>query len=80
MFPNSIRLNFLPNNSFFELTLFEAFVDHKLNVAKIIISVFDPVENIVEKGEMLVMLWEKGKILDISISSLPHNVCKSLLS
>ena len=41
----------LPNNNFLDLAKLKAFADNKLNVAKIMISVFDRVENIVGKGE-----------------------------
>ena len=44
-------LNSLPNDKFLNLTKFRAFADDKENVAKIMISVFDRVENIVGKGE-----------------------------
>ena len=43
--------NSLPHNNFFDLTKFKAFADDKLNVAKVMIYVFDRVENIVGKGE-----------------------------
>ena len=33
-------------------TKLKAFADHKLNVTKMVISIFDRVENIVEKGEI----------------------------
>ena len=48
----------------------KAFVDDKLNVTKMIISVFDRVENIVQKG----------KIACTSNFSFSHNVFKRLLS
>ena len=44
-------LNLYHITFFFEWTKFKAFADDKLNVAKIMISVFDRVENIVGKGE-----------------------------
>ena len=37
--------------SFLDWTKFKAFAEDKLNVAKIMISAFDQIENIVEKGE-----------------------------
>ena len=40
-----------PNNKTFALTKLGAFADNKFNVAKIKISGFDKVENIVGKGE-----------------------------
>ena len=45
------RLNSLPNNIILDLTKLKAFVDNKLNVAKMTISLFDRVENTVQKGE-----------------------------
>ena len=44
-----IVINFLPN--FFNLTKFKAYADDKLNVANMRISLFDTVQNTVEKGE-----------------------------
>ena len=41
----------LPNDIFFDRTKFKAFADDQLNIAKIIISVFDKIEHIVGKGE-----------------------------
>ena len=46
-----LTLNSLPNNTFFDWTKFKAFADDKLNVTKIMISVFDREENIVGIGE-----------------------------
>ena len=43
--------NSLPNEKFLGLTKLKAFADNKFSVAKIMISLFDRVENIVEKGE-----------------------------
>ena len=43
--------NSLPNVNFLDRTKFKAFADDKLNVGKIMISVYDRVENIVGKGE-----------------------------
>ena len=51
-------------------TKLKAFADDKLNVTKMIISVFDRVENIVGKGE----------IACTSNFSFSHNVFKRLLS
>ena len=39
----------LTNNKFLDRTIFKAFTDNKLNVANVMISVFDRVENIVGK-------------------------------
>ena len=44
-------INASQNDSFIDLNKFKAFADDKLNVAKIMISVFDRVENTVGKGE-----------------------------
>ena len=43
--------NSLPNDKILDLTKFKALADDKSNVAKIIISLIDRVENIVGKGE-----------------------------
>ena len=40
-----------PNNKIFYVTISKAFTDDKINVAQIMIPVFDRVENIVGKGE-----------------------------
>ena len=45
------RVNYLPNDKILDFTKLKAFADNKLNVAKIIICLFDKVENIVGKGE-----------------------------
>ena len=45
------KSNSLLNDKILDWTEFKAFADIKLNVAKITISVFDKVENIVGKGE-----------------------------
>ena len=54
----------------FGLTNLKAFADHKFNVAKMMFSLFDWIENIVGKGEMLVTsifsflsMFSKGLIL-----------------
>ena len=44
-------LNPLPNDKIFDLTKLKALADDKLKVAKMMISLFDRVENTVEKGE-----------------------------
>ena len=44
-------LTLYQNDNFLDLTKFKAFADDKWNVAKIIIYVFDRVQNIVGKGE-----------------------------
>ena len=43
--------NCLPNDKIFDATKLKAFADDKTNVAQIMISVSDRVENIVGKGE-----------------------------
>ena len=46
------HLNPFPQEKNLDQTKFKAFADNKLNVTKIIISVFDRVENIVGQGEV----------------------------
>ena len=46
-------INSLPNNKILDWTKLKAFADDKLDNAKIMISVYDWVENIVGKGENL---------------------------
>ena len=48
---NEMWLNPCPNGTFFRWTKFKAFADDAFGVAKLIISVFYRVENIVGKGE-----------------------------
>ena len=43
--------NPLPNDKSLDVTNFEAFADDKIKVAKIRISLFERVDNTVEKGE-----------------------------
>ena len=43
--------NSLPNGKILDVTKLKAFVEDKINIAQITISVFDRVENIVGKGE-----------------------------
>ena len=62
-----IWLNSLPNDKILDETKLKAFADDKINVAQMMVFVFDRVENIVENGEMLVT----------SILSFSHNVLKS---
>ena len=63
-------VNPFPQNKILDQTKLRAFADDKLNVMKLILSVFDRVENIVAKGE----------IACTSNFSLSHNVFKRLLS
>ena len=48
------RLSFLPNDKILDWAELKAFADDKLNVAKIMPSLFDRVENLI--------LWEKEKM------------------
>ena len=48
---NSSWFNPLPNYKILEVTKLKTFADDKLNVAKMMISLFDRVENTVAKGE-----------------------------
>ena len=59
----------LPNDNFLYLTKFKTFADDKLNITRIMISVFDKIET----------LWEKGKMLVNSIFSFSNNVSKRVL-
>ena len=43
--------NTLPNNKILDATKLQAFADDKFNVAKLMISLFDRIENIAGKGE-----------------------------
>ena len=43
--------NSLPKDKIWDVTKFKAFADDKMNVAQMMISVFDRLETIVEKGE-----------------------------
>ena len=63
-------VNPFPHDKIMNQTKLKAFADDKLNVTKMIISVFDRVENIVEKGE----------IAGTSNFSFTHNIFKRLLS
>ena len=45
------EINSLQNNKILDQSKWKAFADDKLNIAKIVISIFDLVENIVGKGE-----------------------------
>ena len=45
------KFNSLPNNKILDLSKLKAFADDKATVAKMMISLFDRVENIVEKEE-----------------------------
>ena len=64
------NFNPIPHDEILDQTKLKAFADDKLNVTKMIISVFDRVENIVGKGE----------IACTSNFSFSHNVFKRLLS
>ena len=62
-------LNSLPNNKFLDMTKLKAFADHRLNVAVMMISFFDRLENTVGKE----------KILETSIFSFSLTVFQSLI-
>ena len=64
------RFNPFQHDKILDQTKLKAFADDKLNVTKIIISVFDRVENIVGKGE----------IACTSNFSFSHNVFNRVLS
>ena len=63
-------INPFPHDKILDQIKLKAFADHKLNVTKMIISVFDIVENMVGKGE----------IACTSNFSFSHHVFKRLLS
>ena len=67
-------VNPLTDVKILDQTKLKAFTDDKLYVTKIIISVFDRVENIVGKGEIA---WEKEKLLVQAISPFPTMFSKS---
>ena len=67
---NILCFNPFPRDKILDQTKLNAFADDELNVTKMIISVFDRVENIVGKGE----------IACTSNFSFSHNVFKRLLS
>ena len=64
-------LNSLPNEKNFEMAKLKVFADNKINVAQMIVPVFDRIEK---------TSWEKGKMLVTSIFSNSHNVFKRLQS
>ena len=66
----------LSNAKILTLAKFKAFADNKFSVAKTMISVFDPVENIVGQGENA---GYHGWRLVTSIFSFSHDVFKSFL-
>ena len=67
--PSDSWFNLFPHDKILDQTKLKAFADDKLNVIKMIISVFDRVENIVAKGE----------IACTSNFYFSHNVFKRLL-
>ena len=69
-FLNSSMFNPFPHNKILDQTKLKAFAEDKLNVTKMIVSVFDREENIVGKGE----------IACTSNFSFSHNVFKRLFS
>ena len=62
------RFNSFPHDKILDQTKLKTFADDKLNITKLIISVFDKVKNIVGKGE----------IACTSNFSFSHNVFKRL--
>ena len=68
-YPSRRYINSFPHDKILDQTKLKAFSDDKSNVTKMIISVFDRVENIVGKGE----------IACTSNFSFSHNVFKRLL-
>ena len=61
--------NSIPNNKNLDMTKLKAFADDKLNIARIMISLYDGVENTMGKGKMLVT----------SIFSFYHGVFQNFL-
>ena len=52
-----MSFNSLPNDKFLDPTKFRAFADDNSNVTKMVIFLFDRVENIVGKGENAVLQY-----------------------
>ena len=75
------HINSLPNNKILDVIKLKAFAHDKLNIDRMMISLFDSEENTVGKGELIVKktLWEKEKMLVPSIFSFFHSVFQSLL-
>ena len=48
---SKLYINSLPHSKVLDLIKFKAFADDKTNLTKMIVSVFDKLENIVGKGE-----------------------------
>ena len=69
------NIDSLPNDKFLDLTKFKAFAEDKLDMANMVMSVFDKVENIVGKGEyagyqhflLFSTMISKGPFLRVSI-------------
>ena len=51
LFIDNLHINSLPNNKILNVTRLKAFADDKFSVAKVMISLFDKIQNIVRKGE-----------------------------
>ena len=49
--PKNSSFNRLPNKKIMNMTKFKAFAEDKLNVAEMIVYIYDRIENIVGKGE-----------------------------
>ena len=80
-------LNSLPNDKILDWSKLKAFADDKIKVLKMMVFVFDRVENIVGKGENaglsligLKTLWEKEKMMVTSIFSFSHFVFKGFFT
>ena len=60
--------NPFPHNKILHQTKMKAFADGKINVTKMIISVFDRIENIVGKGEIALpsQFFQKASFVDAS--------------
>ena len=79
----SLILNSLPNDRILDWSKLKAFTDNKIKVLKMMIFVFDKVENIVGKGEnagyqrafyprLLYTMFSEG-FLPRVINPFPHN-------
>ena len=65
----TFQYNPLTNDKILDMTKLKAFADEKLNIAWMTISLFNRIENTVEKGENV----------DYQHFSFPHSVFQSLL-
>ena len=78
-----VIFNSLPNNKNLDMTKLKAFADDKLNIARIMISLYDGVENTMGKGKnagyqyfLLLPVFSKTFFFRVAqaISLFPHNV------